>query len=170
MAEFIVEDGSAPEGANSLVSVEYADDYFGENVTWAQVADKEAALITGTRYVMAQYRGQWPGQRTYGRDQALDWPRTGASDAEGEAIDDEDIPVEVMQAVCEAAVREGATAGYLFPDDTGAPVKMQQVGQLKIEYDTSKRHARPVIPAIDSILSGLIVSAGNSATSFLSRA
>lgn len=132
---------------------------------------QQAALVRASQYVDGRYRwrlssGRWQsmfrGTKTGGRAQALEWPRTGATDYEGNAIDDDVVPVEVEYATYEAALREAAAPGSLSPDFTAsAQVTKEKVGPVEVQYaetmaGDNMTPNRPVIPAIDEIIAPLV--------------
>ena len=57
---FTVEDGTGVAGANSLVDVAFADEYFADrgNTVWAALTEeqKQSALILASDYASTQYR------------------------------------------------------------------------------------------------------------------
>lgn len=135
----------------------------------------EQALRRATRWIDGRYRRRFPGVRTNGRDQALEWPR---KKADGDAITDRDgndvsktaIPREVADATAEAARREVAGV-TLSPDVTTADVvKRERIGPLETEYAgiPTTDAQRPTILAVEEILSALFPAGGS--TSFLRRA
>lgn len=143
------------------------------NAAWAAAtdADKASALQRATDYIDGRYRrmtagGCWVsmfrGARTDGRAQDLEWPRTGATDSEGNEIPDDEVPTEVEHATYEAALRELADPGSLSPEFVASQqVTREKVGPVEVAYsDTSASGYmppnRPVVPAIDDILAGLI--------------
>lgn len=156
-----------------------ANDYFAArgNSEWAAAADddKTAALQRATDYIDGRYRvllatGRWAsqftGRRTDGRNQDNEWPRTGAVDYDGNAIDPDVVPDEVERATYEAASRELAEPGSLSPDYVASSqVTSEQVGSIKVTYAGAQSSSgtqdggapnRPVIPAIDEILAPLL--------------
>ncbi len=160
----IVEDGSNVEGANSYCGVADADAYHSTrgNATWTETSTspdqgKAAALIRATAAIDAKYSGRWPGYRTNGRNQELDWPRTAAYDIEGNPISGSEIPQEVIDATCEAALRELASAGSMLPDlDRGGQIRSLAAGSVRIEYG-SNAAAQTSYQLIDGILSPILV-------------
>lgn len=143
------------------------------NAGWTGAdAAKEAALQRATDYIDGRYRrmtagGCWVsmfrGKRTDGRDQDLEWPRTGATDSEGDEIPDDEVPIEVEEATYEAALLELANPGSLSPVFVGArQVLKQKVGPIERTFAEAKADDgamppnRPVVPAIDDIIAGLI--------------
>ncbi|WP_395383333.1 DnaT-like ssDNA-binding protein [Mesorhizobium sp. UC22_110] len=119
----IVEDGSGLANAESYVSASDAASYAADRgLTFpASPADKaEAALRRATAYIDNTYRTRFPGQRKKFRLQALEWPRVGVVDMNGFPVTGDEVPVEVVRATCEAAVRELASPGSLNPDVTPA--------------------------------------------------
>lgn len=144
------------------------------NAAWAAATDpaKGAALQRATDYIDGRYRRQtatgcwvsmFPGKRTSGRAQDLEWPRTGASDSEGNPIPDDQVPVEVEHATYEAALLELTSPGSLSPTfDASQQVIRQKVGPIEREFAEAKTDSngmppnRPVIPVIDDLLASLI--------------
>lgn len=161
----IVEDGTPVTGANSYSGVADADSYHAArgNAAWTESSTspdqgKTAALIRATAAIDATYRGRWPGYRTSGRHQSLEWPRTAAYDIEGNPIAGTEIPQEVKDAVCEAALRELSDAGSMMPDlERGGDIRRLQAGSVAIEYGANAR-ARTAYTLIDGILSSLLQS------------
>lgn len=159
----IVEDGSGKPDAESYVSVSDCASYAtarGLMFPAEPGANAEAALRRGTSWLDGVYRGSFPGRRKNGRAQALEWPRTGAVDITGEEIADGEIPQEIVQACCEAAIRELAAPGSLSPDVTPGQIEKRiKVEGIEIEYAIGAGtvgEQRPVVSIIDDILSSLI--------------
>lgn len=125
---------------------------------------REAALVRGSDYVDQRYTATgcattFPGRRAGGRAQEREWPRTGATDREGNAIPDDSVPPEVVRAAYEAAYREFLAPGSLSPDYVPAEnVTREKVGPIDITYGDSSggQPNRPVVPVIDEILAGLL--------------
>lgn len=126
-------------------------------------ADAEAAARRGTVWLDATYRGRYPGRKANGRSQALEWPRINAYDRQvpPEYLESDEIPQEIIDACCEAAIREKASPGSLSPDVTpGAIVKRERVeGAVEVEYASqgaSVASQRPISTVIDDILGSLL--------------
>ena len=155
----IVEDGSGLPDANSYVSMDDAAAYCaarGLTFATSPSAPGEAALIRATAAIDAAYRGRFPGYKANGRDQALEWPRGQAYDFEGLLIAGDEVPQEIINATCEAAVREFATAGSMMPDlERGGSVRRLKAGSVEIEYGANAS-AQTAFTIIDGILSGLL--------------
>lgn len=147
----------------------------GQGSRWSAVSDQEAALQRATDYIDQRYReklksGRWAsmftGERTNGRSQENEWPRTGAQDYEGNEIPDDEVPKEVEHAAYEAALLEGEEAGSLSPQYTATEqVTSETVGPISVKYaDTSKMHMpqgvetpnRPILPHVDEIISPVL--------------
>lgn len=134
------------------------------NAAWTGTDElKTAALVRGSAYVDSLGRQQmqpsgywrtlWPGTKTGGRAQALDWPRTGASDYEGNAIGPNEVPIEVQHATYEAALRELVAPGSLTPDYVpAAQVKREKAGPWEEEYFEPGAGVNPNQPVISTIL------------------
>lgn len=171
----VVTPGSAT--ADSYISVADADAYHFKmgNTAWesADAIAKEEALRRGTRYIDARYRYRWRGQRTSGRDQALEWPRAYATGslypsyrywgdwpATNLTIEDDELPVELKNATAEAALREVVAPGSLTPDVTMSErVRSESIGPISTTYfdDYSVGATRPIITLIDEMLAPLLV-------------
>jgi len=76
------------------------------------VASQEAAIRRAVIYLDSL---PWVGRKTHGRAQALSWPRSGASDASGDAIGDAEIPAELIRAQHMLAWAELQSPGVLNP-------------------------------------------------------
>lgn len=133
------------------------------NIAWTGTDEvKTAALVRGSAYVDSLGRRQqplgnwlilWPGNKTGGRAQALDWPRTNACDYEGNTIATDEVPIEVKQATYEAALRELIAPGSLNPDYVPATlVKREKSGPWEEEYFGPNDGSNPVQPVISAIL------------------
>ena len=133
------EDGTGVAGAESYVTVAYADAYFAArahltaSTTWgaADTDNKEGALREATDYVDSVYGPFYRGQRA-GYVQGLQWPRTNALSDDGYALPD--LPTELQKAVCELAVR--ALSSPLSSDAArGGRVKRNKVeGAVEQEF------------------------------------
>lgn len=157
----IIEDGTGLTDAQVYASA-------ADVVRYASARDKmfdigldgEAAIIRATTWLEAAYN--WPGTRTHGRSQSLQWPRSGVIDADGYAITDDEIPSEIIAASCEAAIREYSAPGFLTPDVVpGKVVQSARVdGAVSVTYAVRKGDdvsgQIPVITAIDGILKTLL--------------
>jgi hypothetical protein len=163
----ILEDGTGVPGANSYATEDAADDYFDDraNTDWAtSTADKEAALIRASAAIDARYWSQFSGDRLMGRDQGLEWPRANATDIDGNPLPSDELPIELVQATFEMAVRELLNPGSGAPDLTRA-VRSVHAGSVSVDFAAN---ALPTtqFTIIDGILSRLIGGAGASARLF----
>ena len=152
--------------ADSYASLAAADAFHTArgNTTWTGAdALKEAALRRATAWLDGCYGQRWPGIPTYGRVQALDWPRTYAADCDGNAIDAVTIPPEVVTATCEAALRELVSPGSLSPDVTPGTAKvLTGVGSLSwtpLRSSASPNDMTPTLTAVERALAGIVGSA-----------
>lgn len=137
---------------------------------------KVAALLRATQYIDGYYRTRFPGRKTAGRAQALEWPRINARDIDGNELADDEIPVEVVHATYEAALRELVSPGILAPDQaaTLGAVRRQRekVGPLEEETEFFEGGAStdPLFRRIDQLLSGLVAARSNINTALVLRA
>jgi hypothetical protein len=159
-----VEDGSVIAGADSYVETDEADAYHSArgNSAWAGSSTvKEAALRRATAYIDMAYRARFPGVKREGRAQPLQWPREDAIDVRGEEIADDEIPQEIKDAVCEAALREIVEAGSLMPDlDRGGQIKSIEAGSVGITY-VDGAPVKTSFQIIDGILGDILMSLPN---------
>lgn len=165
---FVPETGIGLPDANSLVSVEFADEYFADRAIaeWGKLTlpQKQASLLAGTSYASTQftYRGQ-PAVPTQGTP----FPRVGVTSPSGVAPTG--VPVCVKHAVCELAIR--ASRGPLIQDPTvdegGRPVKLKTLKAGPLLKTTEFAGPGEIIemsrfPAVDALMcSWLTVRAPN---------
>lgn len=154
-------------------SMEAADAYHAlrGNTAWTgDDAAKTAALVRASAYIDGKYQaqnscGRWEslfsGSKTGGRAQLLQWPRTGATDNEGNTIPSVEVPIEIEKATYEASLREIASPGSLSPDYVASgAIKRQKVDVLEIEYQAASTGSgvptRPVITVVDELVAPLL--------------
>lgn len=170
----VVENGTGLAGAESYVSVADANAYHfarGQEA-WSDgsTAEKESALRRATTFIDGRYGGRFSGTRANGRVQALLWPRSGATDVEGWAI--EGLPLELVRATAEAALRELASPGSLSPDIAvtsagGAVIRTKVVAgpvEEEIEYEkgtVTTGTTRPLVQILDDVLAPLLSGLGS---------
>lgn len=149
--------------ADSYASVAQADAWHAGrgNAAWEALTEaaKETALRRATTWIGATYGPRFGGLPVYPRVQALAWPRTGVTDADGYAVPHDAIPVEIVRATAEAALREALTPGSLSPDYVAsAAVVREKVGPLEVEYRGSSgaSSVRPILTVVDGLLAGLL--------------
>lgn len=122
-----------------------------------------AARQRGSLFVDGTYGPRFSGTPTGGAEQEREWPRTGAVDRYGNAIDPATVPTRVVNASYEAALRELQSPGSLAPDVTPGKVKkrVKVEGAVEVEYAVGKGTAaeqQPVITVIDGLLAPLLVA------------
>lgn len=148
------------------------------NTVWTSSTDddaKLAALVRASQFIDGYYRRAFPGTRTEGRDQELEWPRIDAADLEGNDIADDAVPVEINYATYEAALQELSSPGSLSPVYTGSNrIKSATVDVVSVTFADGEGNAddaRPIVTLIDDILSGLLIVdvRSNTTVGFLTR-
>lgn len=165
----VVETGTGSASSDTYASLAAASAYATAHgltfaISGADEVPAEQALRRATVWLDASYRTRFPGYRVNGRSQALEWPRYDAWDAEvpPNSIASTEIPIEIINATIEAAVREKATPGTLSPDLTPAEkIKRLKAGSVELEYAGSPGTVagqRVVATVIDDILSSLLGS------------
>lgn len=130
---FTVEDGSAVPGANSFVSIAdfqtYCADRLIDVTQWSE-NDTMRCLVLASDFLQAQFGLRFSGVPV-SPSQRLCWPRRNARrnmGADGYAwvgiwqfpvayvIPENEVPVEVIEATCELALRVYANTEGLAPD------------------------------------------------------
>jgi len=163
----IVEDGTAPAGADTYASLATINAYALSRgltfaITGADTTPAEQAARRAFVFINTRYRSRFTGIRTYRRLQSGEFPRYNCYDAQDPPsyLHFNEIPQEIIDAQCEAAIREKATPGYLNPDVTPGKIKKSfSAGGVAVVYEVGSSGAggqRPDMAVIDEILSSLI--------------
>lgn len=142
-------------GADSYHSARGNSAWTGDDTT------KAAALLRATTWLDAKYGPRFPGCKTNGRSQSLQWPRLNAFDIELSPINADEIPAEIIDATYEAALRELVTPNSLSPDFIGAErVKSERIGPIATEYADIRgiSDVRPILTIVDDLLFSLVGS------------
>jgi hypothetical protein len=130
--------------------------------------DSPAAAVLrnrGSGYVDGTYGLRFSGVPTGGADQVRAWPRTGATDRWGNALDANTVPVRVTEASYEAAWAEALSPGSLVASGSAAArVKRERVeGAVEVEYQasssTSVADLTPMLTAVEGLLGPLLIAA-----------
>ena len=153
-----VEDGTSKTDSNSYVSIATIDAWVLTNphdATWTALTDaqKNGYAVMSCRVLNEQMA--WDGWQV-DADQALDLPRSGMVDKNGNSIDSDEIPTEVKNAQCELArllVIEDTTAN---PDTAG--FKEIGVGSIKLVIDKADR-----VPTLAQAVFNMLNSFGSKA-------
>lgn len=164
---FVVEDGTGVAGANSYVSVAYADEYFADRgrTDWAGTdAVKQGKLIEATDYIETLYARRFIGEMA-DPAQPLSWPRTGTGDYLDVAFADDEIPEVLKKACCQYAI-QALLKGPLLPapevQASGFAVvtTREAVGPIETEYRAVGSTGRPQLvrayPAADALMVSLL--------------
>lgn len=136
----VVETGDGLSTAESYVSVADADarqTSLGITAWTGTDAVKEAALRRATAFMEQRFRSQWKGTRLY-RDQALSWPRYGAT-VDGYDLDSTVVPTDVANTCADLAVI--ALSETLNEAQTRGVVR-EKVGPLETEFDPFSSQAK----------------------------
>jgi DnaT-like ssDNA binding protein len=151
----VLETGAGIATANSYVDEDFFDTYCDDKSLVPIDGDTEAALIRATTALDNKYRSNYPGYRTLGRAQGLEWPRTAAYDYEGLVINTNEVPIEVKQATCEFALRELEEPGSVTPDlERGGYIRSIRAGSVGIDYGGSSNQTTYTI--VDGIMAKIL--------------
>lgn len=141
------------------------------NTAWAASTDslRLAALVRASGSLDTIYGGRYPGTVATAVQELL-WPRAGVI-YRGDALGDDVIPIPIIRATYELALRELVAPNSVLPDfDPTGTVKRERkkLGPLEkeIEYATpaNAAAARPVFAVIDGILAELLIKAPGGTT------
>lgn len=161
-----VEDGTCVASANAFVTraelIAHAADFYPDQ-TVADDTTTDAAIMRASAWLSSF--PYWDGTMACGRgNQGLAWPRSGVTDCNGDAIADDEVPIEVKHATFIAALAELGTPGLLTPTITpGEQVKRVKVDVIEQEFMTPSEQGvtgksdpattlRPVLTAITDLL------------------
>ena len=124
--------------ANSYCSRAVADTYHENRLhaaTWENADDaiKDAALLMATRVLDQQFA--WAGVRSSPGSQALEWPRDGLINDEGDlALDQATIPVRLQDATAEFARLLIDSDTTVTSGTAGGAITSLKAGSVKIDY------------------------------------
>lgn len=149
--EFLPEDGTGLELANSLVTVEYADGYFAlrGNATWAALTTdaKKVLLVKSTDYISLRFKFKC---EPLNLNQSLPFPRKSLG-----------VPDDVKKACCEYAIRakDADLAPDIEQDASGMVVssKKEKIGPIEeaVTY-ASTSHSETLMfkryPSVDTLM------------------
>lgn len=120
--------------------------------------------LRGSAYVDGTYGLRFPGSPTGGADQVRAWPRTGATDRWGNALNAAVVPNRVIEASFEAAWAEASSPGSLVAiGSSAARVKREKVdGAVEVEYQAPTGSSglvadmTPMLTAVEGLLAPLL--------------
>jgi hypothetical protein len=150
---------NADSYATALQYEEFATAYYGDDTDAS-----EAAMRRAWAYMNSL---AWKGSKTYGRGQSSAVPRVGLVDCDGNAISDDEVPAEVVQAQLEFARAETLSPGVLSPQGSlrDSVVNMEKVDVIQVGYDTSRLQpgieaAQVIVEAGMRLISCYLVNGG----------
>lgn len=156
-----VETGEGLADADALISLAECDAYHlarGNNGWTGEDADKESAIRRASSFMSHSFR--WMGLRRRGRDQALEWPRSGVYDHEGFSIPYTSVPFEIRHATAEVAFRELVSPGSMNPDFTPQErIASAKVGPISVTFDDRRADAdasRPTLLVVRDLIGPLL--------------
>jgi hypothetical protein len=150
-------------------SVADSKTYFSDRGITAWAVDDDATLtailLRATEFIDGRYGTQFPGVKFGLRAQIREWPRTGAVDRNCDYIPYTEIPVEVIHATYEAALREQANPGTLTPDIdyTARRQSVRVEGAIAVTYASLPLRAeafRKIMTIVDAIIAPVLTGSG----------
>lgn len=162
----VVETGSCVSTADAFVSranfIAWLAKYY-PSVTVTDDDTTDSAIRRGSSWLSSY--PDWDGAEKCGRGlQGLSWPRTGVTDCNGDAVADDEVPIEVEQSTYLASMAEYQSPGVLTPTITpGKQKKREKVDVIDVGYMTPVEQGvsgsldptetlRPVLTAINDLL------------------
>ena len=116
----------------------FTDLLHGADFLGATDTKQDQALITATKMLDRQ---EWVGTKTED-SQDLDWPRTGVSDPEGNAVASDAVPQCILDATCELALALIQDLTVQTSSDTSENIKSLKAGSAEIQYFKGARGPR----------------------------
>lgn len=113
------------------------------------------ALERASALIDAWFR--FPGHKTGGRGQLRAWPRTGATDADGNEIAPDEIPAELIDATLELAVSIGVATGS---DQAVSSVSLDGAVSVGFAAQSADKAISTLRARIGALLSGITLPAG----------
>jgi hypothetical protein len=156
-SDLTVEDGSASASADTYRSLEAADLYHVNrgNTDWSGTdAERSRKLRRGTTYMDNRYLGRWKGTKATS-GQALQWPRSGVTDEDGNVISSDAIPQKILDACCEAA----RAVPYTQKVSAEQSIKKVKAGSVEVEYEMGTQ-ARELVNHLDEIVRPYLQASG----------
>lgn len=153
----VVEDGTGKSNATSLTSVAFASTWWtarGDSVGWGPLSTtiKEQALVRASDYLRNQKRYRWRGTKlTFA--QTMPWPRSGATERDGNTVPSDVVPWAVQEATAYLAGR--MVTENLMPDlARGGEVTAESVGPISVTY-AAGAPAYTTLQVVDGLLAPL---------------
>lgn len=159
----VVEDGSGKTDSEVYGLLADAVAYlakFGKTTLNGLATDalKEAAMREGALFVEQVYGPRMPGERVDG-DQAMEWPREGATYTDGKEIGGDEVPQDYIYATFEAAELSAAGENLIDTSDASDNLKRKKIDVLEFEYFAPPR-TRKTYHVLEGHLRRLLRPAG----------
>lgn len=161
----IIETGTGSATAEAYATAAALDTWtaamFG-SASSETLANKESAIRRAVKFMDGL---AWSGFKTFGRVQALAWPRAYLVDVDGWDVASDEIPAEVIEAQHILARAELATPGILAPTVTLADRKtltgLDSLEWTPLASPATVDASRPVVTMAMDRLRGLVQSGAN---------
>lgn len=166
MALTVTPGGASDDAMLTLTAFKaYADAWGWDYSAFDDEDDIEPSIRRGTVFVEGiggpteTLPTRWPGKKASASQRRL-WPRVGATDVDGLAIDSATIPTAIADAVAEAAWYDMNNPDVLHSRITPSEVVTQEkVGPLSVTYRDGSTAAdfRPALTAISDLLAAILI-------------
>ncbi len=127
------------------------------NAAWSATGvtdpQRTAALVRASEALDGQYGDRFPGTKSGGMSQVLEWPRKDAVDAcAGEEIPDDAVPVRIEWATYELALDELTTPGSSSPTFVAGDVnKRERVDVIEVERFAVPSGVEAMVPVLAAV-------------------
>lgn len=134
---------------------------FGRASAWAALTDdqRKIAVVSATRLIDRQ---RWVGAKT-DSDQALAFPRTGLTDADGNAVASDTVPTAVENACAILAADIAADSDLANDPSTASNIKSVKAGSSNVEFFRPQSGTK--LPSYIMDLLGAFLTAASSISS-----
>lgn len=159
----VVENGTGLSNADSYISVADADAYHllrGNSGWTGDDAVKEIAIRKATEYLGVRYKRRWFGVKKT-ETQSLDWPRTGVVDENNYELPDDELPVDLVRATAELALRSLQGDVFFADQSTPGSVGSYRVKVGPIEEETEYlggQSQTKIYPQVTAMLAGITLA------------
>lgn len=139
---------------------------YGRATAWAALTSdqKKMAVVSATRVLDRQ---RWVGAKT-DSDQALAFPRTGLTDADGNAVASDTVPTAVENACAILAADIAADSDLANDPSTASNIKSVKAGSANVEFFRPQSGTK--LPTYIMDLIGAFLTAASSGSSVIDTA
>lgn len=139
--------------ARGYVLTSYTDPQMEQSIRLGTV------WVEGVGFISDRLPTRWPGVKAAATQRRV-FPRSGATEVDGSAIDDSTIPAAVEDAVAEAAFYDLGNPGVLHTQITPSEaIKQEKVGPLSTTYHDPQGAGalRAMLTSVEDLLAPILI-------------